>query len=217
MKPHARGFTLIELLVVIAIIAILAAILFPIFSAAREAAWKTDCASNLSQIGKAFKAYNSDWDGYNPQGGWYGTWGMMNSWCERVYKYVAQERSIFVCKKTQLPPSYSLNWRTMAFQGDYDPGPLVGNMNYAANLGKLILVFEINPVDHTGMMTYSDWDLTNDFQVDGKVLDSDGLAPWYLRFPGPHRKGNNIVFADGHVKWFRAWNPNAMTFDPGKS
>src|SRR6185437_1826035 len=57
-----RAFTLIELLVVIAIIAILAAILFPVFAQAREAARKAACTSNLRQIGSAFALYEQDND-----------------------------------------------------------------------------------------------------------------------------------------------------------
>jgi prepilin-type N-terminal cleavage/methylation domain-containing protein/prepilin-type processing-associated H-X9-DG protein len=58
-----NGFTLIELLVVIAIIAILAAILFPVFARARERAKMTRCTSNMKQIGMAFQMYAQDWDG----------------------------------------------------------------------------------------------------------------------------------------------------------
>jgi prepilin-type N-terminal cleavage/methylation domain-containing protein len=64
-KPGA--FTLIELLVVIAIIAILAAILFPVFAKARERAKQTTCTSNLNQIGKALTLYCDDNDGYFPR------------------------------------------------------------------------------------------------------------------------------------------------------
>jgi len=79
-----RAFTLIELLVVIAIIAILAAILFPVFAQAKEAAKKTQCISNQKQLGLAFLMYANDFDdkfanpgggtsiqsGGNPQTGW---------------------------------------------------------------------------------------------------------------------------------------------------
>ena len=64
-RTVAPGFTLIELLVVIAIIAILAAILFPVFMRAREAARATACRSNLKQIGAALMMYREDYDGVN--------------------------------------------------------------------------------------------------------------------------------------------------------
>jgi prepilin-type N-terminal cleavage/methylation domain-containing protein len=65
-KPSRRGFTLIELLVVVAIIAVLAAILFPVFAQARERARRTSCLSNCRQIGLAFMQYAQDNDEYFP-------------------------------------------------------------------------------------------------------------------------------------------------------
>jgi prepilin-type N-terminal cleavage/methylation domain-containing protein/prepilin-type processing-associated H-X9-DG protein len=67
-----KGFTLIELLVVIAIIAILAAILFPVFAQARESARTTSCLSNMKQIGLSVKMYSSDYDEEFPDGGYGG-------------------------------------------------------------------------------------------------------------------------------------------------
>ncbi len=61
-QSRGGGFTLVEMLVVVAIIAILASIMFPVFSRARAAARKAACASNLRQIGTAFELYVSDND-----------------------------------------------------------------------------------------------------------------------------------------------------------
>src|SRR5687768_4219848 len=61
-RRHRPGFTLIELLVVIAIIAILAAILFPVFAQARDKARQSACLSNSKQLGTAFMMYTQDWD-----------------------------------------------------------------------------------------------------------------------------------------------------------
>ncbi|MCE5200157.1 MAG: prepilin-type N-terminal cleavage/methylation domain-containing protein [Armatimonadota bacterium] len=66
LYKRSSGFTLIELLVVIAIIAILAAILFPVFLTAKVSAQRTQCASNMKQIGLAFNMYADSWDGALP-------------------------------------------------------------------------------------------------------------------------------------------------------
>ncbi len=66
MRSRCRGFTLIELLVVIAIIAILAAILFPVFTKTKQAAKRAKCTANLQQIGYAYRMYLADWNDYYP-------------------------------------------------------------------------------------------------------------------------------------------------------
>jgi prepilin-type N-terminal cleavage/methylation domain-containing protein len=84
-----KAFTLIELLVVIAIIAILAAILFPVFAQAKSAAKKTVALSNAKQIGLAFQMYLNDYDDTSPKLG-YGTPGT-GDWTDQLYPYVKNE------------------------------------------------------------------------------------------------------------------------------
>jgi len=80
-----RGFTLIELLVVIAIIAILAAILFPVFAQARKAARKTTCLNNVKQIGTGVMMYVQDYDESYPPAQWHME---MPSWASPTYQRV---------------------------------------------------------------------------------------------------------------------------------
>ena len=81
LERGRKGFTLIELLVVIAIIAILAAILFPVFARARKAAQKTACLSNIKQIGIGINMYVQDWEyklPYSQFGGTRTVWGTID-------------------------------------------------------------------------------------------------------------------------------------------
>ena len=106
------GFTLIELLVVIAIIAILAAILFPVFARARENARRASCQSNLKQLGLGVLQYVQDYDeilpgslmdnpNATPQGGYYvgGTWW---TWFQLVYPYT-KSMQVAVCPSSSAP------------------------------------------------------------------------------------------------------------------
>ena len=99
-KPM-RGFPLIELLVVIAIIAILAAILFPVFAKARERAKTTACISNLKQIGLAVMTYTDDYDGTYPKNRNYpGIPGY--TWKRAIYPYVKSFEA-FKCPSVTTP------------------------------------------------------------------------------------------------------------------
>src|SRR5512142_1907301 len=104
--PHhrsRRGFTLIELLVVIAIIAILAAILFPVFAQAREKARGVSCLSNFRQLGTAFQMYLQDYDEvvlprYRacPSTGPAATPNAPLLWTDTIQPYV-KNKQIFIC------------------------------------------------------------------------------------------------------------------------
>ncbi len=91
-----RCFTLIELLVVVAIIAVLIAILLPALSSARESAKQMQCASNLRQIGAAFRYYIDDWNGFFPVWDWPGD---RNTWIYSIADYVAKgvPKTILYC------------------------------------------------------------------------------------------------------------------------
>src|SRR5580700_7273559 len=88
-RANKQAFTLIELLVVIAIIAILAAILFPVFAQVREKARQTSCLSNEKQLGLAFTQYIQDNDeSYPVNGGGQNNISLGMGWAGQVYPYV---------------------------------------------------------------------------------------------------------------------------------
>ena len=91
-----KGFTLIELLVVIAIIAILAAILFPVFARAREKARQTSCLSNIKELGLAVHMYVQDYDEMYPTAWWVSNDGMGYIWADCLDPYT-QNLQIFTC------------------------------------------------------------------------------------------------------------------------
>ena len=93
-KRTQPGFTLIELLIVIAIIAILAAILMPVFATAREKARQSSCASNLKQLGLAITQYEQDYDEATPNGN--ARANTNKGWGGQIYPYVKSVR-LYVC------------------------------------------------------------------------------------------------------------------------
>jgi len=106
LQRRRRAFTLIELLVVVAIIALLAAILFPVFNRARENARRASCQSNLKQLGLAFMQYNQDYDQYWPVGvGAADNSGIGGTgWAGPILTYVKNQQ-VFTCPSDIMSPS----------------------------------------------------------------------------------------------------------------
>jgi len=122
MNKAKQAFTLIELLVVIAIIAILAAILFPVFAKVREKARQTACLSNEKQIGLAFMQYTQDYDEIYPAGHKDAYNGAGQGWAGQLYPYI-KSTQVFTC------PSDSFNKQSA--QSAY--GGIFTSMSYALN------------------------------------------------------------------------------------
>ena len=186
---QCKGFTLIELLVVIAIIAILAAILFPVFAKARDKARQTTCTSNVKQLSTAFEMWLQDHDETYPC-----CFVKGSSWDRLLYdnKYIEVKNIVSCpsdsCTHTGIPRSYAVN-RYVCVSGDATSPvePLV-SLSQISNPVETILILE----EHNN---------SNDY--------STATSPAFARtFPKPaqtvHSGGRNILFCDGHVKWSKA-------------
>jgi prepilin-type N-terminal cleavage/methylation domain-containing protein/prepilin-type processing-associated H-X9-DG protein len=114
MRRKCRGFTLIELLVVIAIIAILAAILFPVFARAREKARQTSCLSNVKQQATGVIMYAQDYDETYPMSVYTPDGSTLVTFFDEVYPYMKNE-DIYLCpsKKNEL----NFDWVAAALGG----------------------------------------------------------------------------------------------------
>jgi len=106
-QRRPRGFTLIELLVVIAIIAILAAILFPVFAQARDKARSATCLSNMKQIGLGLMMYAQDFDEILPFNYNYSADRTALYWWEDVTQPYIKSQGIFVCPSASPHTSYT--------------------------------------------------------------------------------------------------------------
>lgn len=203
-----RGFTLIELLVVIAIIAILAAILFPVFAKAREKARQSSCLSNVKQIMLANLSYAQDYDELLPQlyrtGGPYG----YVPWTAAIAPYIKNEQ-IFVCPSNSFnhcttvgrwayvlwhdywPNSYGYNTWNGGGNADAMPwDPYSGSQGMA--LGQIKRPSEVIHIGDNHQDCYQM------YWTDSNFVDNFNVSP-----NRPHNEGGNFAFVDGHAKWLK--------------
>ena len=196
------GFTLIELLVVIAIVAILAAILFPVFAKAREKARQTTCLSNLKQLGIAFLSYAQDCDEALPMAGYFSPdYDYEYAW-DVTYQYstgsTVPGAIVPYIKNQQINrcPSFKLTDPARPYTGYAYNATYLGNIP-AASLGAV--------QDATGTAMLSDAAMYDAWFSHAVIPTNYMRAPSdpYHFAPTTHFRHNgvaNVVYVDGHAK-----------------
>jgi prepilin-type N-terminal cleavage/methylation domain-containing protein/prepilin-type processing-associated H-X9-DG protein len=215
-----KGFTLIELLVVIAIIAILAAILFPVFAKAREKARQTSCLSNVKQFALGIMMYAQDYDETMPMSTTINATGA-RTLADVVMPYVKNSQ-IMIC------PSDSTGSVDIGGIADGKGFPLTGvrRLSYSINIGQaqtpggvalfpdFVLfgamgipcsVCSLAQIGHPSQCPAT-WDgVWNYAMVSGTPPQLS--VPAFTR----HNEGFNVGFCDGHAKWIRNHSVDSLT------
>jgi len=205
-----KGFTLIELLVVIAIIAILAAILFPVFAQAREKARQSTCLSNTKQIGLGLYMYADDYDETFPQNGPYGGDGEGGaSYILTMVDPYIKNKKVWQCPSSTKynNTSYCTNYMFNGALFGYCPGFGTNAPNMlapAANIGKIGVPAEIILTHERKAQYPNSSNRPIAYNAIGCVRVWDVLID-----KGVHNEGVNLSFADGHAKFLKV---NAITF-----
>ncbi|MFW5867604.1 MAG: DUF1559 domain-containing protein [Armatimonadota bacterium] len=224
---RSKGFTLIELLVVIAIIAILAAILFPVFARARDKARQASCQSNLKQIGLAIQMYVQDYDETMP--GYHSSvfGSRVQGWYDLMEPYTDNE-DISKCPSG----SYEETWdrENLPNETGFYGRTVFGSYSAAANMSKLkkLGVYTVwnrwPPGSHMAQITKPAQTL---MLTEGSTVIQMG-NPWMLGFNNDgtplemnergevgamryrHNLQANFLYCDGHVKSL----PQLSSWDP---
>ena len=225
MQRKISGFTLIELLVVIAIIAILAAILFPVFARARENARRSSCLSNLKQIGLGVMQYSQDYDEFLPSGTVGGTYQAGRGWSGQILPYVKSQQ-VFVCPNEQGRPGVAVTPGEAYYSYAYNHGLLreengsaYDNFSSLKNLAAYnatamtVMLHEAGGPDYVLEEGENRSVISNAREVNSS---GQGVPQGTVMYPQSswmfqqspqssfrHMEGSNFLCADGHAKWYK--------------
>ena len=220
-----KGFTLIELLVVIAIIAILAAILFPVFAQAREKARQSACLSNMKQLGTALQLYVDDYDEAFPAGTW-NTYadmtvdnsnGYKSSFVYQLWPYV-KNGGIFCCPsaagKSQIVKDFGFGYPGSSYAANAvlvtcAPGGVLATLATLSRPSEVMFFNELASGDcKNGRVFYRPCRNFNNNYVNFTQV---GILPTWDGGV-PHNGGMNFTYADGHAKFAKAGSVTYRTF-----
>ena len=215
LKLRWVGFTLIELLVVIAIIAILAAILFPVFARAREKARTASCQNNLKQLAQGVLMYVQDYDDMFPIfGPQYGQNpdppGSGVCWWLGIYPYVKNPQ-LYNCPRYPVTGPFTYWGRTFEVVPRYGMNPRIhvgvplggsGGLHIASVRAPAMLVVLADSCHAMGDDWRFAWPLAPG-SYNSTPRKCDAARNQQNEDWAPHLGGTNYAFADGHVKWLK--------------
>jgi prepilin-type N-terminal cleavage/methylation domain-containing protein/prepilin-type processing-associated H-X9-DG protein len=218
MNPR-RAFTLIELLVVIAIIAILAAMLLPALSSAKQKAWMISCVSNLRQVGLGMKMFADENNELYPMSGTRISWGIddvvppvgsgQRGWMEQIISYTVNTNVYHCPGNAQLSADNqsSFNYFNGVRAVVIDTGGF-GALRNTRIMFPSAYVLSGDTIDNAQYFNRDDCDKDDYYQncVGGEDNGTPAVQ-WKA-----HSRGQNLLFTDGHVKWYKSSNTNEMTF-----
>jgi len=206
-----KGFTLIELLVVIAIIAILAAILFPVFARAREKARQTSCLSNVKETTLAFLMYVQDYDSRWPRP-WNNLPGVIPgtnyvTWVDVTMPYV-KNLQVYQCPSREFTQA-QMSYTTTPFAYYYNMNSTDGGLTLRRDAEIRSPSTTIALIDGWGSMD-AHWMAKTLAGIVSGTSTSDYVAV-RQEIARRHNEGLNAGFCDGHAKWLNSSVPADWT------